>query len=167
MSEPHKPADKAALLASIRVGYDQFEALLDSLSEEEMVISGVNDSWSIKDNIAHLAAWQTYHATRMEAFLDRGEEPPDPAPGLDTEDTINTYFYEKNKGRSLADVLADFRSAYQRVFAATEALSWEDLNGPFPWYNNDIPVGAYTMGNTIEHYEEHGEIIRRWLEARR
>ncbi len=165
MSEPVRPADKAELLANIQAGYDQLEALLASLSEAQMTIPGVNGSWSVKDNLAHLSVWQSYQAARQEGILN-GIEPPDPAPGLETEDEENEYFYQQYKDRPLAEVLADFRASYQRVLAATEALSWEVLNEPFPWADNYVPVGGYTMGNTYRHYEEHREMIQRWLESR-
>ena len=165
MAEFTGPADKAELLAIIQDGYRQFEALLASLREEQMTIPGVNGSWSVKDNLAHLAAWQNYQAARQEGVLD-GVEPPDPAPGLETEDEINDYYYHRFKDLPLAEVLADFRDSYQRVLAATQALSWETLNEPFPWYDNDAPMGAYTLGNTVGHYELHGELIQRWLESR-
>lgn len=162
MPEPTKPASKDELLTIIRSAYDQFEALLASLSEDQMTTPGVNGPWSVKDNIAHLAAWQNYQASRQEGALT-GVEPPDPVPGLKTEDQINEHYYQQHKDRPLAEVLANFRAAYQRVLAATQALSWEALNGPFPWYDNNVPIGAYTLGNTSGHYEEHGDIIRRWL----
>jgi len=66
MSQPVRPADKAELLAIIRDGYEQFEDLLASLQEEQMTIPGVNGSWSVKDNLAHLTAWQNYQAARQE-----------------------------------------------------------------------------------------------------
>lgn len=165
MSEPVGPVDKAELLSIIETGYNQFEALLASLSEAQMLIPGVNGSWSIKDNIAHLAAWQTYQADRLQAVLD-GTEPADPAPGRETEDEINEYFYQRDKDLPLAEVLVHFRTTYQRVLKATQALSWETLNEPFPWSDNDAPMGAYTLGNTTGHYELHGELIKSWLESR-
>jgi hypothetical protein len=165
MSDPIRPADKPALLAIIQASYDQFEALLATLSEEQMTLPGVNGSWSVKDNLAHLSAWQSYQAARMEEVPD-GVEPPGLAPGLEDEDEINAYLYQQQKDRQLADVLAEFRASYQRVLAATQALSWEALNEPFPWYDNDVPVGAYTLGNTAGHYATHQEIIQRWLELR-
>lgn len=164
MSEPVRPADKAELLANIQAAYDQLQALLASLSEEQMTTPGVNGSWSVKDNLAHLTVWQNYQAARQEGILN-GTEPPDPAPGLETEDEQNEYFYQQYKDRPLAEVFADFRASYQRVLAATQALSWEVLNDPFPWYDNDVPVGGYIIGNTYGHYEEHREIIQRWLES--
>jgi hypothetical protein len=165
MSEPNRPADKAELLANMQAGYDQLEALLATLTEEQMTIPGVNGSWSVKDNIAHLAAWQSYQAARQEGILT-GVEPPDPAPGLETEDEINEHYYQQYKDRPLAEVLADLRASYQRVVAATQTLSWEALNEPFPWADNNFPVGAYTAGNTYGHYELHCELIERWLESR-
>jgi hypothetical protein len=164
MSEPVRPNDKAELLAIIQAGYEQFEALLASLKEHQMLIPGVNGSWSVKDNVAHLTAWQSYQTARQEGVLD-GVEPPDPAPGCETEDAINEYYYHRFKDLPLAEVLADFRVSYQRVLAATQALSWETLNEPFPRADNDVPIGGYTLGNTIGHYELHGELIQRWIES--
>ena len=164
MSGPVRPADKAELLNIIQAGYNQFETLLASLNEEQMMIPGVNGSWSVKDNLAHLAAWHNYQATRLQGVLD-GAEPPDPAPGCETEDEINEYFYQRSKDLPLTEVLADFRTSYQHVLAATEALSWETLNEPFPWSDNDVPMGGYCLGNTVGHYELHGELIQRWLDS--
>jgi hypothetical protein len=164
MSEPVRPANKAELLANIRAGYDQLVALLATLTEEQMTTPGVNGPWAIKDNLAHLAAWQSYQAARQEGILS-GTEPPDPTPGLETEDEINEFYYQQNKDRPVAEILDEFRDSYQRVLAATEALSWEALNKPFPWADNDVPVGAYTMGDTYGHYEAHREIIQRWLDS--
>ena len=65
MSEPTRPNDKDELLAMIQSGYEQFEALLATLSEGQMTIAGVNGSWSVKDNLAHLTAWENYQARMM------------------------------------------------------------------------------------------------------
>jgi len=131
-----------------------------------MVLPGVNGSWSVKDNLAHLTVWQNYQASRLEGIL-KGEEPPDLVPGAETEDEQNDYFYHQRKDASLAEVRADFRASYKRIVAATQALSWEALNKPFPWYENNVPVSAYTIGNTYEHYKEHGDIIQHWLESQK
>ncbi|HEY4384036.1 MAG TPA: DinB family protein, partial [Ktedonobacteraceae bacterium] len=66
MSEPFQPANKAELLTHIQAEYDRFEALLASLSEEQMTIPGVNGTWSVKDNLAHLTTWQDYQTTRLQ-----------------------------------------------------------------------------------------------------
>lgn len=152
---------KAALLDNIQNGYNRFEALLAPLSEEQVATSAVNDSWTIKDNIAHLTAWQDYLLNQLQGILD-GKQPPAFMPGL-SEDKINEGFYQQNKDRQLAEVIADFHLSYQRVLAAVQDISEEALNAPFPWRKEGNPVWGLIAGNTYEHYEEHGNIIRRWL----
>jgi hypothetical protein len=163
MSEPFQPANKAALLTHIQAEYDRFETLLASLREEQMTTPGVHGTWSVKDDLAHLTVWQDYQTTRLQGVLSAGE-PLDPLSGLGDEDAQNEYYYQQFKDQPLAEVLARFRTSYHHVLAATESLSWEAINTPFPWDNNDVPVRASILGNTSGHYEEHGELIRQWLE---
>ena len=155
---------KAELLDKIQTGYNEFENLLTPLSEEQMTVPEVNDSWSIKDNIAHLAAWQGYLLTQLHGVLD-DKEPPEFMPGLSTEDEVNEHFYQENKERPLADVLATFRSLFQSLLATIQVMDEETLNAPFPWRKNGNPVWSSIAGNTYGHYQEHGEIIRRWLSS--
>lgn len=152
---------KTALLDNIQSGYNQFEALLAPLSEEQMTIPAVNGPWSVKDNIAHLTAWHDYLLNQLQGVID-GEKPPKFMPGL-SEDEINEGFYQQNKDRPLAEVMADFRLSYQRILAAVQSISEEALNAPFPWRKNGNAAWGLIAGNTYEHYEEHGNIIRRWL----
>jgi hypothetical protein len=163
MSGPTEPTTKDEMLALIQSGYEQFEALLATISAERMTAASTGDDWSVKDHLAHLAAWQGYQAGRMEATAQGAAEPPALVPGAADEDAENAALYARNKDRPLSDVLAEWHASYQRVLAATRALTWEALNGPFPWQPGGAPVGAYTLGNTSGHYEEHRAIIQRWL----
>ena len=86
-------------------------------------------------------------------------------PGLSTEDEINERFYQQNKDRPLADVLATFRTLYQSVLETVEAMSEETLNAPFPWRKDGNPIWPLIAGNTYGHYQEHGNIIRSWLSS--
>ncbi len=153
---------KAALLDNVQTGYSQFETLLAPLSEEQMTTPTINGTWSIKDNIAHLTAWQGYLLDQLQGVIV-GKEPPEFMPGLSTEDEINERVYQENKDRPLAEVLATFRASYQQVLATIQAMSEETLNAPFPWSNTGNPVWPLIAGNTYGHYQEHGDIIRRWL----
>ncbi len=153
---------KDTLLNNIQKGYNEFEALLVSLSEAQMLTPEVNSPWSVKDNIAHLAAWQDYLLSHLEGLL-AGKEPPEFMPGSITEDEENELIYQQNKNRPLAEVLAAYRASYQRVYTTVQALSEEALNAPLPWRANGNPVWLFIAGNTYGHYQEHGTIIRDWL----
>lgn len=156
-----EPIAKAALLDTIQTGYSQFETLLAPISEEQMTTPTVNGTWSIKDNIAHLTAWQGYLLNQLQGVI-LGQEPPQFMPGLSTEDEINERVYQEHKDRPLAEVLATFRASYQQVLATIQAMSEETLNTPFPWSTKGNPVWPLIAGNTYGHYQEHGNIIRRW-----
>ena len=125
-----------------------------------MTTAGVNGDWSIKDNIAHLAAWHEYLLKMLQATA-QGIDFPDPWPDM-TNDEINAQIYEENKARSLNGVVADFRSTYQQVMESVQDLSNQVLNKPLSWLK-DKPVWPHIAGNTYEHYQEHGQIIRDWL----
>ncbi|HLI08840.1 MAG TPA: ClbS/DfsB family four-helix bundle protein [Ktedonobacteraceae bacterium] len=153
---------RGVLLGNIQEGYNQLEALLASLSEEQMLMPEVNGPWSVKDNIAHLTAWHNYTLERLGSLL-AGEEPPAFMPGLTTEDEENEYIYQQNKNHPLAEVLTGFRASYQRMYNTVQALSEEMLNRHFPGRTNSYPAWRFIAGNTYEHYQEHGDIIRDWL----
>lgn len=153
---------KAELRSRIEAGYRQFEAILAPLTEEQMTTIPINGDWTIKDNLAHLTVWQDYLLTRLQAVINR-QHPPEFFPAsLTTEDEQNEYFYQKNKDRPLSEVLADFRASYQRVLATIQAMSEESLTAPVPWKEGGDPLWPSIVGNTYGHYEEHGDIIKRW-----
>ena len=152
---------KAALLANINDSYTKFKAQLAPLSEEQLTTPGVNGTWSIKDNIAHLSAWLKVLLARLLAVRDvtRYE---DATAGLDV-DTLNERFYQQNKTRPLNDVLAEFDTNHQQIVQTLERLTDEQINKPQDWLGGE-PVLSFITGDTTEHYEEHGEIIQAWLD---
>lgn len=164
MSEPvSETVEKTELLRRIQAGYDQFEAILAPLSEEQMTTPSVNGPWSVKDNLAHLTVWQSYLLDQLQGVLTN-QQPPEFMPGLSSEDEINERIYQENKDRPLGEVQADFRASYRQVLAAVQALSEEAINAPSPWSISGNRLWPFIVGNTYGHYEEHGGIIQRWLE---
>ena len=152
--------DKTQLLNEIRTSYANFEAVLAPLSTEQMITPGVNGTWSIKDNIAHLSTWQRVLLNRLEAM--RNNTTPSELYNQETVDTVNERFYQQDKARSLDDVLTEFRSLYQQVVEQVQAISNEDLNRPLSWRAGE-PIWPVIVGDTNEHYQEHMQIIQDWL----
>src|SRR5690348_5097675 len=151
--------DKAVLLADINDSYAKFKVQLAPLSEEQLTTPGVNGTWSIKDNIAHLSAWHKVLLARLQAVRDHTRYESTFA-GLD-DDTINERFYLQNKTHSLHDVLTEFDFLHQQVVQTLESMTDEQINKPQDWLGGR-PVLDYIPGDTVEHYEEHGQIIQAW-----
>jgi|SRR5215472_9056930 len=150
---------KAELLNNIQAGYHRLEVLLAPLSEQHLTTPEETSTWSIKDHLAHLTGWQSYLLDQLQAALTN-TEPPVFMPGLTTVDEVNERFYQENKDRLLADIVADFRIAYQRVLTTVEGMSEESLQAPFPWRQDVASLWALIAEDTYEHYQEHAVMMR-------
>lgn len=159
------PTTKAELLASVSSSYNAFEMFLSPLTQEQLLTPGVNETWSIKDNIAHIAAWHQRSLAYLQAAAQK-RVPQHLPEALDEGgvDRVNEQFYQENKDRSLNQVLQEFRTSYIEVVGAVQALSQEELFDPdrFSWMKG-TPLWQIVTGNTSDHYQEHTEIITAWL----
>ncbi|MBI3739034.1 MAG: ClbS/DfsB family four-helix bundle protein [Chloroflexi bacterium] len=122
---------KSELLNLLQEKYQGWEAFLDQIGPARMDQRGVNGNWSIKDLAAHLTGWNRNLVARLQA-AGRGE--PEPSPHwpahLQTEDEINAWIYESNRGRSVREVLDESHQVFQQLFAVIEGLP-EDVRIEF------------------------------------
>ena len=158
---------KSELLSWLQEEYRQWEAFLDQIGPERMGQPGVNGDWSMKDIVAHLTGWQPRLITRIQA-AQRGEpEPPPPWPAhLQTEDEVNAWIYESNRGRSVREVLDESRQVFQQLIAVIEGLPDEvRIERIEPAYHL-VWVGdkRFLAGEFFDHFhDDHEPDIRAWL----
>lgn len=154
------------MLEAIRAGYGAFEALLSRLSPGQMVQTGVEGVWSVKDILAHIVAWQQEMVGWLEQ-ISRGELPEWLMSTTDFDvHQWNHQAYLKNRGMSLDEAQDAFGRAFDQALG-TVAVTPEEIlleSGRFPRLG-DEPLWHVVAANTWWHYEEHGESIRAWLEA--
>ena len=160
---PWLPKDKADLLARIQREWSALMRTIEALPPERMDTPGAG-GWSVKDNLAHLAAWEQF---MLRCHLQG--EPPHETLHIDKtaferldENGVNAVLYERNKDRSAADVLDGLKRSHAQILAALERIPFTDLMKPH--YADDPeqrPVISWVIGNTYDHYEEH----RRAIEA--
>jgi hypothetical protein len=155
---------KPELLSSIRVAREGLEAVLAQVSEEQMVQSGVEADWSIKDILAHIVSWERSMVRWVGEAL-QGEVPAMPATD-DEVDRLNEQFTQENRDLPLADVLEAFGSSYHDALRVAEATPEEDLLDPdrFAW-RACRPLWYVVAANTWWHYDEHQPSIEAWLEG--
>jgi hypothetical protein len=156
--------NREALLAAVRSLRDGVERVVAAASEADETHPDGDDAWTVKDLIAHLTSWRLTTAARLEAGL-RGGEPamPWPAP-LDEEDDldeINRWFFETNRDKPFAQVVAESRETFERVERAIAALPERDLLEPgrFPWLGGEA-LGPAVVRGTLEHHREHEPDLR-------
>ena len=159
--------DKATLLENIHTGFDELDALLISFTPEQMTTEGVNGEWAVKDVLAHLTAWEQRVLERLQAATTNSEPASDGVSTDEETDQLNERFFRENRERALADVLADYHAAYQRMVTAVEDANDADLfqTGRFSWLGGDTALWQLVAGNTYEHIQEHIGAMRDWLET--
>ena len=157
--------DKTGLLEMIQSDRAQLDGMLATLSTEQMRQATLEHDWSIKDVLAHIAAWERRCVGWIQAGF-RGEQPDKPEAGYTWEDInkLNEKTFQENRNRSLDDVQSDYRQSYQQILAQVHALSEDEITNPqrFSWTNGRTLV-PYIAANTYEHYQEHIKQIREWL----
>jgi uncharacterized damage-inducible protein DinB len=134
---------------------------LDALSEEQAVARKVNPEWSIKDQVAHLAA-----ANRgmfgIAQRMARGEDPKLPE-GYDNE-VFNARQVAKRKERTLAEICAEIDTTHSELLAFLDGLTPEQLAlmGEHPLFGQvvlrDLLVIIYT--HQIMHCKEISAQVR-------
>lgn len=159
--------NKAELVQWLQQENQQWQALLDEIGTARMTQPGVNGDWSMKDIVAHLTSWQRKLVSDFQA-AQRGEPEPPPPWGtqLQTEDEINAWIYETNRGRSVQEVLGETDQVFQQLIAAIHALP-DDFRFEYiePKFNL-VWVGdkRFAIGEFFHHFEDdHESDVRAWL----
>jgi hypothetical protein len=148
--------NKLELLEAIRAERETLEEALAELSREQMTRRDLDGAWSVKDILAHIAAWERWMIGWTGQLL-RGEQPHDPAPVETDEelDQLNAENYRRNRDRPLDDVLADFRRSYVDALHLAESLAEAHLQEEHPGTWPHGPLWQGVAANTCWHYREH------------
>lgn len=161
---------KNHLLAALREEFEHWERVLAGLSEDQITAVPQAGEHSIKDEIAHLWAWQQRSIARLEAGLHGGEPqmPPwwpnptvtradaSPAPEDDT-DQINASIQAAYRDRPWAEVYNQWRTGFRHFLACSEQLAEPALldASRYRWLSGyslaDVLLGSY------DHHQEHLE----------
>ena len=166
MSEDYITKDKTDLLETIRLERENLTALLQGLTESQMVEPGVEASWSIKDILAHIAAWERVAIDIVQPARNR--EPLDTSiPKIfESIDNFNAEIYKKNKDLTLAEVQAEFEAVHQDFLNLIESLSWEFILGHLPFEGaEEFTIQNMISSNTHWHYIEHAASVQKWLKS--
>ena len=154
---------KSELLSELNSEQKGWEDLLGEIGKDRMEEPGVGGEWSIKDIVAHLTAGRRRTVARLEAAA-RGE--PEPATewpaNLQEDDDINAWFHERDRTKSLGEVLSESRRVFDQLASAVEKLPDDVLNDParLPWMQGTPLSGATLFGH---FHDEHEADMRAWL----
>jgi hypothetical protein len=161
--------NKAELMQRISNSRTALEEMLNSLSQEQLNRSG-SSGWSIKDHMAHLAAWELgiaellrcrsrFAAMQVEEAVSQGK----------SEEEINDLIYHQHAALPLAEIRRKFRDAHSQLLAVLDELDDKDLLKPYASFADEggttqqRPVVNWIIGNTYAHFDEHLGYIQRTI----
>ena len=162
---PIHPRSKRELLERMRAGREEWDALIAQIPETTLTRPVLTGGWSVKDLIAHVAAYEKWTAAQIRAANeDRApsdmelygvEERPSDPEGWDL-DRQNAAIYAQYKNMPLSEVMAFSGAAFGDLVAAIEMVSDEDIARPGaqPWAG-DAALLEIVPGQCYAHYEQH------------
>ncbi|MCB9152362.1 MAG: DinB family protein [Caldilineaceae bacterium] len=159
---------KTHMLAALREEFDHWESVLASLSEAQITAQPDPNELSLKDELAHLWAWQQRSIARMEAGVNNTEPqmpqwwPDATVIRADAEadheainDQINAQIYELYREHPWSQVYAAWRTAFLHFLTVSQQVSEPALldAGRYTWLSGyslaDVLLGSY------DHHQEH------------
>jgi uncharacterized damage-inducible protein DinB len=159
-----KRPDKSQLLKKYASSRAMLRDFLAVLSEPQAVRPTDEAGWTIKDHLAHLAAWQngiTALLQRKPRFKAMGL--PESAAEERNVDRINEQIRAAQHGLTLAQVVKLLNDADKNFRAVLTKLPSADLFKPYAYYakirkpseQENEPVYGWVEGNSWHHIEEH------------
>ena len=158
--------DRERLIA--RIGHERqaWRDLVAEVGRERMNEPGPMGDWTFKDLVSHLAGWRDRTLTRLDAAAHGREAPPAPWPAdLDDDDSINGWIRERDRDRSLDDILTHYDRSFDRLAAVIMMFPEETIRTPgrFAWMGDVALADAPFFGHL---HDEHEPAVREWLRRR-
>ena len=140
-------------------------AAMQGISDEDAIAQPIVGAWTLKDLLAHIAAWNSVATKFVTEYLDLGAPV---ALGLKDDAALNAYnarLHAERKDWPLAHVRAEFDRAFRQLVAAVEKLNDEQLKAqlPAPWTPEET-LERLIASNSYEHEPEHTEQIRKFVD---
>jgi hypothetical protein len=159
------PTDPEILHTRIHEEWEALAAVVSALDEGQ-IIRRDEGEWSVKDILAHIAAWEKFLIMSQFLSMPAAESlcvDPSVIERAD-EDEINAVLFERNRDKSLAEVQSDWFETHRWLMSELAKVDEEQLKKPtFSLGKTPRPLAQWVIFNTYEHYEEH----RRAIEKRR
>lgn len=178
MAELSKQMTRDDVLSQIRQNHSQFNALLNQIVAAGFANNPIQNHWTLKDILAHLAAWERLEADWMQSLI-RSERPYLYTPGFEQDENdfnkrcetyhrYNAHILDICKGQPFDEVLSGFRKSQQEILDAVASLpdhAFTDPNYLF-WLALEAPRAAWIPVPVCshEHYMDHGRWLRHWLD---
>jgi uncharacterized damage-inducible protein DinB len=153
---------KEKALASLVESRQALHQAIEGLSEEQMTQVQVEGTWTVKDVIGHVSAWEELLAQPMRGYAEGG---------VFACDVIADYlaFNDEDAARKrdvpLDEILSQATAVRQDLVAAANELSAEQLEAEvtYPWGSTGTVMQG--LSGLAVHEMEHAGAIQEWRQG--
>jgi hypothetical protein len=150
--------NRQQLLNRLDTAWVEFQSSYAGLPNSRLAEPGVAGDWSVKDVIAHVTWWEE-EALRHLPLIIAGDRPPRYSVSYGGIDAFNALMAERQRGLSLADVLAQQSDTHQRLIAFIEGVPEDQIT-------RETRFRRRLRLDTYSHYPIHTRAIREWRQRR-
>ena len=151
MTETITPAD---LAQQLKESFADLCNAVDRLTPDEIEQTRLEDGWTPKAILAHVAFWDDYQTRRMEAAY-RGDSA---ATGFSRPPGDNDERAAHDQARPWAEVAATASAARQRMIAFAESLPVDALTTEYREGERTLSIGAL-LQHMVRHTREHTQAL--------
>jgi uncharacterized damage-inducible protein DinB len=156
--------NKDEALARFSVSRQALLVTIARLSEFEIIGFPVEGTWSVKDLLGHLAAWERTLIEPLSVFAAGGAFTPEI---ITNHDAWNKEQSEKRIAASLAQIKEELEFVRREILASSAGLSdsqWE-MVFQAPWGEQNSL--SEMISGLAWHEEEHTKSIQKFLEYKK
>ncbi len=164
--ETPPPATVAELLRDIDAAWNALNGAIAQLADDQITRPADAAGWTVKDHLAHLAAWEN-----SVLVILRDRRPQHEGLGVDKViwdaediDATNEVVRRDNADAPLDEVRTRLETVHAQLAETIAGMTDDQLQLPVDHWvrgGGDVPIVSKITGNTSEHYPEH----REWLLA--
>jgi hypothetical protein len=133
-------------------------ALLDALAkldEAALDRKAVVGEWSIKNVLAHIAAWEAWVVQALPARLTTGKTPEDFLARAQDEDSFNAEEVAEREELTPSEQVIELERTREALLAELRALDAAAWERRAPWDTWEGTLAEYLRESLIVHEQEH------------
>lgn len=158
-------AQRQMLAGQLQDARERLLASFAELSDEDMMLPGVAEEWSVRDVLAHVAAWDRAVTAGFREMLD-GKRPELLDLDEDGMDKFNLENHQAGLHSTRDEVLAELNASRQEMIEFLREVDNARLFAPAPGDEHaDLSIAGQVRVQAA-HDEEHAEMIEEWRDSR-
>lgn len=158
-------ARRQMLAGELEDGRERLVNSYAGLTDEELMEPGVAGDWSVRDVLAHVAAWDRAQTEAYRMML-RGERPPLLDMDEDENEAFNHEHHARMQPMSLQEVITELFAAREEMLEVLREVDNMALFAPAPGDEHAELSIAACISVSANHDEEHAEMIENWRDER-